>query len=380
VLLACSGCTLHPRWRLVIADRGPILIPPDVRAANLAQRTFKEKVARGDAPCLPGPSFKKMMGAIPIEVRGKHARVAVTTGTLKDQPNGGLAMWASAIEATHCLAPGEGLKLAGRVADSVPLEPWTALRLLGQDDRETGEVSLGPEIRLQVMSPFWRQEGVGMVDGALAVAADLRNDRHLIATGNYTGNLAGEETSFYALRPKAGNAGYTIAPLYADVHLQAEGTAKTERRPQPEINYFKFPNDAAFYRLFHKSWQTDFTALLIGGHTPAELDQLTKTLEASGDAASCEKVSGGMCIVIPKDVAVNPMFAVTVNGAEVLVPRGARVSTAIRLAGQRQPNTVLRTLRVQRPWNGRLAPVVFDPDSEAILNMPLRSGEIISWH
>ncbi len=310
-----------------------------------------------------------------MEVRGKHARVTVSASSLKDQPTGGLASWASALEATHCLAPGEGLRLAGRVAESVPMDPWTALLLLAQDDRQTGEVDLRTEMRLQVVSPYWRQAGVGMVDGALTVEADPRNDRHLIATGNSNDNLVGEETSFYAIRPKSAKAGSTITPLYADVHLQKG----TERKAQPEMNYFKFSDDAAFYRLFYKSTQTDFTGLLVAARTPAELDARTKDLEASGDSASCEKLSGGMCIAIPKDVAVNPMFAVTVNGAEVLAPRGGRVSTAVVLAGQRQPASILPTLKVGRTWKGRLIPVAFPTGDDAILNMPLKGGEVIAW-
>ena len=84
-------------------------------------------------------------------------------------------------------------------------------------------------------------------------------------------------------------------------------------------------------------------------------------------------------IAIPKDVAVNPMFAVTVNGAELLAPRGARVSTAIVLAGQRQPGTILSTLTVRRTWKGRVVPVAFTSGDDAILNMPLKGGEVIAW-
>lgn len=86
-----------------------------------------------------------------------------------------------------------------------------------------------------------------------------------------------------------------------------------------------------------------------------------------------------MCIAIPKDVAVNPLVSVTVNGAEVLVTRGAWVAGAIQAAGERQPKTLLRALTISKPWNGRMMPVAFDPQDAAILNMPLRGGEVVSW-
>jgi len=382
-LLACSGCAVPRHWRLVNGDAGHVLIPPDVKAVDLARRTLKTNVARGDLPCPAGT------GSIEVQVRGKHARVTVTAQGLGRQPNGGLAEWASALEATRCLAPGEGVRLAGRIAEAVPLEPARGLLLLTRDDLQTGEVDLGPQTRLQVVSPYWREEGVGMVDGPMAVEADRGNDRHLIATAKYTENLLGTETSLYELRPRTGGAGFTITPLYADRRVQMEtngqgegGAApgvRTEHRGKPAINYFKFPDDAAFYRLFYKSSHTDFTGLIIAGRTPAELDQRAKILEASGDSAACKGEMGEMCIAIPKDVAVNPMVPVTMNGVEALVRRGAWVAWAMMAAGQRQPNSVLSTLTVYKPWNGRLMPVAFDRGDGAILNMPLGGGEVISW-
>jgi hypothetical protein len=370
-LLACSGCAVHQPWRLVNGDAGHLLIPPDVKAAT--RRTLKANVAPGDTPCPAGT------GPISIRVRGKHARVTVAAKGLNKLPTGGLLVWASELEATHCLAPGEGVKLAGRIAESVPLDPAAAIRLLNTDDRETGEVELGPQTRLRVVSPYWREEGVGMIDGPMAVTADHGNDRHLIATANYTENLLGTETSLYAVQPRAAMGGYTITPLSADVQTQAETGPTTEHRAQPVINYLRFPDDAAYYRLFYKSSQTDFTGFVLAARTPAELDERTKRLEANGDSASCEKLGGEMCIRIPDDVAVNPLVSVTINGAEVLVRRGAWVAWAIQATGERQPNTLLRSLSISKPWNGQLMPVTFDPSDSAILNMPLGGGEIISW-
>jgi hypothetical protein len=226
----------------VNGDAGPVLVPPDVKAATLVRRTLKADVAPGDTLC-PGGT-----GAIDLKVHGKHARVTVTARSLNEQPTGGLLAWASDLEATHCLARGEGVKLAGRIAESVPLDPATALRLLNTDDRQTGEVEVGPQTRLRVVSPYWRKEGAGMIDGPTAVAADRGNDRHLIATANYTENLLGTETSLYAVRPKAARAGYTITPLYADIRIQAETGPTTERSttlsfrtPQPFIACYTNP-------------------------------------------------------------------------------------------------------------------------------------------
>jgi hypothetical protein len=369
--LACTGCAVHrpaiQTWRLVKRDTGQILIPPDISATDLAQRTLTINVAAGHGVCPP------TAGAIAIKVRGKHARVTVTRASLAEQPLGWLGTWAYQLEAQRCLPPGEGMKLAGRIAESVPLEPTAAFHLLYPDDKQTGAVEIDPQMRLQVVSPFLREAGVGlMADGPYTIKGEGYS---LTVTGKSTENVLGYETALYAVQPKATRIGCTIAPLYADRNIQG----KIERSLRPSFNYFHFPADAAFYRLFYKSEQNDFTALVIGARTPAELDQRTKTLQASGASASCEKLDGEMCIAIPKAVAVHPLIPVNVNGSEVLMYRGGTVFQAIRRAGEQQPDTVLPRLTVYKPWNGRLIAVAFDPSDASILKLVLRGGEAISW-
>jgi hypothetical protein len=211
-----------------------------------------------------------------------------------------------------------------------------------------------------------------MADGPYTIKGEGYS---LQVTGKSTENVLGYETALYAVQPNAIRIGTTIAPLYADRSIQG----KTERTPRPSFNYFHFPAAAAFYRLFYKSEQNDFTALVIGARTPAELDQSTRILEASGASASCEKLEGEMCIAIPKEVAVHPLVPVTVNGAEILVYRGGTVFQAIRRAGEQKPETVLQRLTVYKPWNGRLIAVAFDPADPTILKLVLRGGETISW-
>jgi hypothetical protein len=376
--LLCTSCAAHrpvtANWRLTKQGTSDVLIPPDVRAAGVLQRTLTANVAPGAINCPPDNE------PIDLTVRGRHARVTVAAKSMEDQPTGALATWASKLEATQCLAPGEGIKLAGRIAESVPLDPTAAFRLLNTDDSRTGEVDLGPQTRLQVIRPWWRDDGAGMIGGPMTVTG---HDYHLTATANYTENLLGTETILYAFRPKAPGIGYSIVPLYADRRATATPVEKTgettERTAQPAVDYLIFPNNASFYRLFYKSSRTEFTGFVLAARTPAELDRQTQVLEASGDFASCNTPGIEMCIAIPKDVAVNPVISVSVNGAEVLVRRGLWVGGAIQVTGERQPNALLHSLTISKPWNGRLIPVAFDPTDAAILKMPLGGGEVISW-
>lgn len=368
---ACAGCVVHrpaiQSWRLVKQDSAEVLIPPDVKSADLARRTLKVEITSGGGSCAAGA------GALSIRATGKRGRLTVTRDTLANEPSGWLREWATQMEEQDCVAPGEGLKLADRIAESVPLAPGAALHLLNTDERRSGEVEIGRYTRLQVVSPLWREPGVGlMAEGPYTVTG---SGYSLHVTGKSTDNLLGYETAVYSVQPRMTGIGFTIASLYADLRIQG----RSEHKPQPLINYLPFPPDAAFYRMFYKSGQNDYTALVVGARTPAELDHRTKMLDASGVLASCAILRGDMCITIPKAVAVNVLVSVTVNRAEVLIFRGGTVFQAIWRAGEHDPKSVLPQLRIRKPWNGRLIPVSFDPGDAAILQFTLSGGETISW-
>ena len=325
------------------------------------QRKFSADIGVDSAHCPPAA------GAVAMRVRKGRAVIAVKRDTLLKQPPGWLSNWTAGLESQGCLAPGGGLKLADRIAESLPLDPKSAFRLLF-----ASQADIGPRIRLQVVSPILR-EGASPGAPLLDPVAISGNDASLTVAVKSTANLIGYETAWYAVQPKANGIGFTIAPLYAERHIGRE----PERRPQPANNYFQFSADAAFYRLFFKAEQSEFTALVIAAHTPAELEQRFKILEAG--PASCAKLNGELCITIPKLVGVSPFLAVTVNGSEIPVRLGATVGEAIRTAGERQPNAVLPQLAVFKPYNGRPTAVEFDRASPAILTMILTGGEVLSW-
>lgn len=370
-LLICSGCAHRmplQDWRFQTVGAAHVLTPPDVSAPDLARRTFTTPIAMGRRDC---PDTR---GVISIKPHGTQARITVTRDSLIKQSPGYLGAWAVQLEGKNCVAPGDGMKLATMVAESLPLDPAVAFRLLYPDDRQSSGVDLGPEIRLQVVSPLLRNPGAPIIEGPLATSG---SGNQVTVTLKATDNLLGYEKTLYSLQPKAGQPGYIITPLYTDRHTNSTGT--TERLPRPAEDYLQFPPDAAFYRLFYESWRNDFSALVIAARTTPDLDRRTRILDASGESASCDKLNGEMCVAIPKEVAVNPMISVTVNGTEVLTNRGATLFNAIRSSGEPQPDTVLPRLSISKPWNGRPMPVTFDPSDPAILRLILRGGEIITW-
>ncbi len=364
-LLACAGCAVHKpvTYRLVNQDAGPVLIPPGVAAPDVTPRTFRADIAVGRGPC-PNTS-----PGIAMRVRKPHLRLTVTRDRLVQQPPGWLAAWTAELEEQGCIAPGDGMKLAEQIVESIPLDPGAAFHLLHRGERE-GQVDIWPQTRLQVVSPIWH-EGAAPDAAIIEPAETSGNGKSLTVTMKASANLIGYETAWYAVQPMANRIGFSIVPLSAERHIQGE----TERRPQPATNYFLFPADAAFYRLFYKADQTRFTALVVAARTRAELDHRTRVLET--DTASCQKLKGKLCVEIPKGVAINPFLAVAVNGSEVMVPWGATVGAAIREAGQPEPELVLRHLVVYKLYQSRPVEVEFDHASPAILNLILAGGEHI---
>ena len=373
ILLAClsfTGCAAGRNapqtWRLLNHNASPLLVPPDLPNPGIISRNFTILLPDGHGPCT------SHSGVIAIQERGKKAKFTVTRETLSRQPRGWLATWATSLESQRCLPPGQASKLATQIAASLPLNPATAYHLLYPDDRLSGTVELGAQDFLEVVSPLVRDPDKPIMENETVTGTGLT----LNLTAKPTGNLLGYERALYKVQPAATGNGFRIEPQYADQHIQG----KIERKPQPVTNYFQFPSEAAYFRIFYKSGENDFTALVVAARTPSELDKQTRMLNSTGAAASCQKESGEMCIVIPKAVAINPMFAVSVNGAEKFLLCGTSLSKLIEQAGQIRPETILPKLKITKLWNGRPTVITFDPAGNAILKLILQGGETISWN
>jgi hypothetical protein len=244
-----------------------------------------------------------------------------------------------------------------------PRAPW---RLLHADDRQTGYVDLGPETRLQVVSPILR-EGAPP-DAPILDASNLTGERNrLTLTLTSTPNLVGYETAWYSIQPKAGQIGFAIAPLSAEKHIQG----KVEPAAAPATNYLKFGPQAAYYRRFYKADQGEVVEVVLAAATRAELDRQTQVFNSG--PALCAQVPTQACVVIPKRMALNPFLAVTVNGSETTVPVGSTVRAAIHL------DRVPPELKVYKLYAGRPVPVEFDRSSPDILGLVLSGGEQISF-
>ena len=365
VLVIASGCAIHKSpirtYRLVPAGVNPVLVPPGVAKPDVAQRTFNANVAagRGQCPSTPGP--------ITIQTKGKRIRVTVTREMLLQQPIGWLNEWTADLESQGCIAPGTSPKLAEQIAEALPLDIDQAFHLL-----HSNQIDITSQMRIQVVSPIVR-EGVAPNSPIVDSAETSGKGNSITVNIQSSANLLGYETASYAVQTKTNGIGLSIVPLYADRHIGDE----TERRPEPATNYFQFPADAAFYRVFYEAQQTEYAAIIIAARTRAELERRTKILGTG--MASCDKLNNELCVAVPKQVAINGLVPLTVNGSQTFVTWGTNIGGAIRAAGERQGNLILPKLAVYKSYNGKPVAVEFDHANPAIFNLIVSGGEVISW-
>ena len=287
---------------------------------------------------------------------------------LLPQPAGWLNEWTADLESQGCIAPGAGPRLAEQIAGALPLEASQAFHLL-----YSNQLDITPNMTIQVVSPIFR-DGVAISNTTTLEPVDEQANGNNLTLGiRSSANLAGYETASYTVRRKPGGMGLSVVPLYADRHLGAE----VERRPQPAIHYFRFPAEAAFYRVFYEAQQTEYTAIIIAARTRAELEQRARLLGTG--AASCDKLNNELCVAVPKQVAINGLVSVTVNGSETWVAWGTSIGGVIRASGERQANILLPRLMVHKPFNGKPAAVEFERNNPAILNLVVTGGEAVAW-
>ncbi len=346
ILPGCAGrrTALQP-WRLI----GAVLVPP---GADAGRQIVAVKVPADGGICPPG-----------IRTHGKSARITVTRDVLSQKPSGWLTAWTEELESDRCIAPGASAEVAATIASALPLELNEMFRLLYATDPQSGEVDLDSRLQLQVVSPITVDGKPYEAPTPLRTTGAGNNLDAAVAAPN----LLGYETALYGVRPRAASAGFTIVPLSAEKHI----AGGTEPIAQPAVNYFRFAEDAAWFRLYYKTGQTDFTALVIAAPARAKL---------TASAASCEGITPGMCVAIPRHVAVNPLITITVNGSATTAGWGSTVGAAMRATGSRSPESAVTGLSVMRLYQGHLAAVEFDRSSPAILQLLLTGGESISWH
>lgn len=338
-----------------------MLVPPGVAGADVAQRVFTPDVAAAKGECAISDS------GVRIDRRkGKLLATVDRDALAKQQAAGWLSDWSIRAESQGCVPVGSGEKLAFAVAESVPLDAEVPFRLLRPSFR-SGYVDLTGGDRLEVRSSTVdaKSEIVNITGSGNSLNVDLKAAPGAAAP-------AGFEIDWYAVEPNAGRPGYHLKAIAAERTTYAG----KQQLDAPSADFFHFPPEAAYFRLFYKTDDNGVTAIVVSGTSREDLDRRTKRLAA--DITQCG-AEPALCRELPHRVGINPYMAVDVNGKTVNVGIGATVHNAILTTGIHDPSAVLPTLHVTRPFAGRSTEVEFDRASRDILSLRLLGGEKLTW-
>jgi hypothetical protein len=275
-----------------------------------------------------------------------------------------------------CLRPDENTRLRRAIVENLPLPPAIAYFFeLGSYD-VTGYFDLTPDFRMLTTSPIYRPD------------SDQTPD-----------NLIGYETAHYVFlhEPKRDSKATTVpgngfAPSddSNNDRIRLSLSRATEViNGEPAIekqtlrNDLHFPQSPGHFRLLFMADDNAATvkitrAIMLSAPDQNRLAQaVVSRQESAENFCGTLAVPGVSCIIFPRNFGVSPELRVRANGEDFYIRVGGFLLEVLDQyhTGDEPP----KTLRVRRPYRGRLVPIEFDPKSPDILHLVLLPGDEITW-
>ena len=275
-----------------------------------------------------------------------------------------------------CLRPDENTRLRRAIVENLPLPPTIAYFFeLGSYD-VTGYFDLTPDFRLLTTSPIYRPDS--------ALTPD---------------NLIGYETAHYVFvpdpKPQANSVAIPSNSFAASADANGgrirlvlsrateviNGDPAVEKRTLR--NDLHFPDAPGYFRLLFMADDNAATirvtrAILLSAPDQNRLAQAVAVRQESAENfCATLAVPGVTCIVFPKNFGVSPELRVLANGQDFYIRVGGFLQEVLDNwhPGDEPP----KSLKVRRPFRGRLVPIKFDPNSPDILKLVLLPGDEITW-
>jgi hypothetical protein len=250
--------------------------------------------------------------------------------------------------AAGCLSDKDAPLLLQRLIDNLPLPSGTAYRMRYGEYPMDGYLDLDSKFRLRAVEPIREQ-----------------------------GQVVGFKTSFYPLVPTP-DGGVRATAGESETNLKAVIT----HGPATDSEVLHMPPHTTWVRLFLRTWSEtqDRRIALIAAATPRELALASKAFEANPEGF-CAHAStlNAACIGVPKDMVLGPELRVRANGTDQYAPVGGHIGDVLRSMNIRNGAELVKTMRVSRPYEGKLVPVEFDRANNDVLSLVLMGGEEITW-
>lgn len=259
-----------------------------------------------------------------------------------------------------CLSPLEGERLRRAIVENLPLPPVIAY-FLQLGSYNTGFIDLTPDFRLQVTDPIYPP-------GAETSVANLLG----YETANYIFVREGRENQ---MRLRLASA--SEVPINGTSNHKG-GESFEKQALHNELPFSKSPGYFRLVFMAEEGTSSRITrAVLLSAPDESRLSQAAPRRGISPDEF-CATVSmtNVSCTVFPKNFGVSPELRILVNRKEVYLRVGGMVQEVLNLE---KPEGPPASLKILRPFHGRLIPIKFDPSSGDILKLVLLPGDQLTF-
>jgi hypothetical protein len=258
-------------------------------------------------------------------------------------------------EAKGCMREIENERIRRAIVEYFPLPPAIAYFLQMGSYDITGYFDLTPDFRMQITSPIYPP-----------------------GSEPSTKTLLGYETANYTF-VREGPDNRTRLRLASATEVLI-GSAPIEKRTLR--NGLPFSDSPTHFRLLFMADETASgritRAVLLSAPEETKLAQAVARLgNRPDDFCSTLFLTNVKCTILPKNFGVSPELRVRVNQKDAFVRVGGMVQEVLDLEDP-EPGPP-PSLKVLRPFHGRLVPINFDRSSTDILRLVLLPGDQITF-
>ena len=253
-----------------------------------------------------------------------------------------------------CLSPLEGERLRRAIVENLPLPPAIAYFLQLGSFEVTGYIDLTPDFRMQVSDPIYPP-------GAETSVA----------------NMLGYETANYIFL-REGRENRMRLRLASASEVPIHGQSFEKQTLRNELPFSKSPD---YFRLLFMAEEGESNhitrAVLLSAPDENKLSQAVPRRGMSpNEFCTTVAMTNVSCTVFPKNFGVSPELRILVNRKDVFLRVGGMVQEALNLENSEAPPA---SLKILRPFHGRLIPIKFDRTSGDILKLVLLPGDQLTF-
>jgi hypothetical protein len=252
-----------------------------------------------------------------------------------------------------CISPVEGERLRRAIVENLPLPPVIAY-FLQLGSYNTGYIDLTPDFRLQATDPIYPP-------GAETSVA----------------NLLGYETANYIFI-REGRENQMRLRLASASEVPINGQSFEKQTLHNELPFSKSPGYFRLLFMAEEGMSNRITrAVLLSASDENKLSQAVPRRGMSpNEFCATVPVTNVSCTVFPKNFGVSPELRILVNRKDVFLRVGGMVEEVLNLGTSDGPPA---SLKILRPYHGRLIPIKFEGSSGDILKLVLLPGDELTF-